>query len=256
MIPGLRSTPRRALAALAFTLTIAAVAAACHGAGDASPVPLPPGSRQVGFRAADGTKLSGVLFGDGRNGVVLSHQFNADQRSWYGFATHLAEKGYLVLTYDFRGYCPGGDGGCSAGDERVAAATDDLDGAVAFLRAQGARKVFLVGASMGGTASLEIATDPTQGIDGVIAVSAPTDFQGLHADPAHLGDVPKLFIAGRTDPAGAADAAQDMYDASPDPKQIVILPTDAHGAAILDTDSSSEMEQAMLRFLDLYRSAE
>ena len=77
-----------------------------------------------------------------------------DQRSWFAFANRLADEGYLVLTYDFRGYCPGGEGGCSQGDLQVSAIWQDVLGAMDFVRSEGATSVALVGASMGGTASL------------------------------------------------------------------------------------------------------
>ena len=33
--------------------------------------------------------------------------FPSDQSAWYFFADRLGERGYRVLTFDFRGYCPG-----------------------------------------------------------------------------------------------------------------------------------------------------
>jgi len=214
----------------------------------------------VGFRSSDGVQLEGKLYGEGKTGVILSHQYNSDQSSWFSFAGQLANAGYLVLTYNFRGFCPGADAGCSGGTKDVAAATKDLEGAISFMRDKGATKLFLVGASMGGTASLaETTAQPTR-IAGVISMSSPISFQGLDANLAGLGDVgtPKLFIAGRSDPAGAADAARSMYKKSADMKQVLIVDTDQHGAFILTDgtgDAGSQAEKAMLDFLDLYGSA-
>lgn len=233
--------------------------AACGGKTAAPPV-VPSGAQNVGFRSSDGIQLQGKLYGHGKIGVVLSHQYNSDQSSWFSFAGELSSLGYLVLTYDFRGFCPGGDAGCSSGKKDVAAAMEDLEGAIAFIRDKGAAKVFLVGASMGGTASLAEAVAQPSRIAGVISVSSPITFQGLDANLAGLGDIatPKLFIAGRGDPAGAADAAQAMYKGSGGRKQLLIVDTEQHGAYILSDktgDASSQAEQAMLHFLDLYGSA-
>jgi pimeloyl-ACP methyl ester carboxylesterase len=193
------------------------------------------GSQAVSFPSTDGVRLEGRLFGDGTAAVVLSHMQPADQTSWFGFATRLAEAGYLVLTYDFRGYCPGRDGGCSAGERDVGAIWQDVLGAIEFVRGRGATSVSLVGASMGGTASLVAAS--RQGVDvrAVITLSAPVSIEGLVADAPTLSRITaaKLYIAGVGDASAARDA-QTLYELSPPPKGGPhILPSDDHGTDLL-----------------------
>ena len=257
MVPGLKN-PSRGSRVLVPVLACLALAAAC-GEKAAAPV-VPVGARDVAFRSIDGIQLEGKLYGQGKIGVILSHQYNSDQSSWFSFAGRLADAGYLVLTYDFRGFCPGGDAGCSSGKKDIAAATKDLEGAIAFMRDKGVDKLFLVGASMGGTASLAETTLQPSRIAGVISVSSPVTFEGLDANLTGLGEIktPKLFIAGKTDPSGAADAAQTMYKRSSDRKQLLIVDTDLHGAFILSDqtgDAGSKAAKAMLDFLDVYGSA-
>src|SRR5947209_1616971 len=109
-------------------------------------------SRAVTFTTTDGVQLAGRLFGPANApvGVVFSHMLPSDQSSWYEFASMVAGQGYRALTFDFRGYCPGGDAGCSQGSKDPAAAATDLTAALTFLRGQGVGKTALVGASMGG----------------------------------------------------------------------------------------------------------
>src|SRR5262245_39868702 len=80
-------------------------------------------STAVTFPSADGVALAGRLFGPdtATTGVVLAHMLPADQSSWFDFADRLGGSGYRVLTFDFRGYCPGGVAGCSEGRKDVAA---------------------------------------------------------------------------------------------------------------------------------------
>ena len=137
----------------------------------------------VTFESRDGVTLEGRLFGDGSTGVVLSHMRPADQRSWFAFANRLADEGYLVLTYDFRGYCPGGEGGCSQGELQISAIWQDVLGAMDFIRSQGATTVALVGASMGGTASLVAAGQEGADVAAVVTLSAPTSIEGLTPTP-------------------------------------------------------------------------
>ena len=118
---------------------------------------------------AGGVELAGRLFGseDATAGVVLAHMLPADQSAWYRTADRLADLGYRVLTFDFRGFCPGGDAGCSEGDLDVDAAPTDLAAALTYLRSQGVTSAALVGASMGGTAALVVSADEGDGVGAV-----------------------------------------------------------------------------------------
>ena len=207
-------------------------------------------SRAVTFESRDGVVLEGRLFGDGSTAVVLSHMRPDDQRAWFAFANRLADQGYLVLTYDFRGYCPGGDGGCSHGDLHVSAIWQDVLGAMDFVRSQGATSVALVGASMGGTASLVAAGQQGSDPDVVVTLSAPASIEGLNADAALLQRVTanKLFVAGVGDPSGAAASAEELYQMAPPPKRVEILPADDHGTDLL----TGPQGEAVHRLIESY----
>ena len=211
------------------------------------------GSRAVSFTSSDGIELEGRLFGDGTSAVVLSHMRSADQTSWFAFATRLSDAGYLVLTYDFRGYCPGGQGGCSAGERDVPAMWQDVLGAIDFVRDRGATRVSVVGASMGGTASLIAASRADVDVRAVISLSAPTSIEGLVVDPAVLSNVTaaKLFIAGLGDASAARDA-QTLHAQSPPPKRVEIVPVDDHGTDLLTGPRGEEVRRLIELYLELY----
>ena len=67
----------------------------------------------------------------------------------------------------------------------------------------------------------------------------------LSVGPGVLSNISgaKLFIAGLGDPAGAAQAAQDLDARSPDPKRIEIVPTDDHGTALLTGARGTQVTQ-------------
>jgi len=239
----MHATPTRPAAGLAAALLILTLAlAACGGGGGSL-----GDSEPVTFEASDGVRLAGRIFGEGTQGVILAHMRPADQRSWFDFADRLAGAGYQVLTFDFRGYCPGGEGGCSEGDRAIDQIWKDVVGAVAYLRGErGVGRVALVGASMGGTASLIAASQPGVDVRAVITLSAPTDFEGLSVTPELLStiDAGKLFIAGVGD-GSAAQAAQTLYDVAPPPKAIEIVPADDHGTDLL-TGSRGEAVKRLI----------
>lgn len=209
-------------------------------------------SRALMFESIDGVQLAGRIFGpDGATaGIVLAHMQPADQTSWYDFADQLGGLGYRVLTFDFRGYCPGGNAGCSEGKKDVAGIWQDVEGAVGLLRSQGVRRIGLVGASMGGTASLVVASQTGQAIDAVVTLSAPDSIEGLTAGPDVLQAVTaaKLFLAGDGD-ASAARTAQAFYDESIQPKRIEILTTNDHGTDILEGNQSEASKKLILDWL-------
>jgi pimeloyl-ACP methyl ester carboxylesterase len=213
-------------------------------------------SRPVSFSSTDGVHLEGRLFGAGNAiAVVLSHMKPADQSSWWDFADRLANDGFMALTYDFRGYCPGGTAGCSGGRKDVSSIWQDVLGAIAYVRSRGASRVMLVGASMGGTASLVAASQPAADVAAVITLSAPTSIEGLAATPDVLTRVggAKLFIAGLGDPTGAADAAQQLYAQAPPPKRIEIVTANDHGTDLLTGSQAEVIRTFVLNYLEQYR---
>lgn len=213
-------------------------------------------SRAVSFESADGVALQGRLFGDGSTAVVLSHMRPADQRSWFAFAHRLADQGYMVLTYDFRGYCPGGEGGCSKGERNISGMWQDVLGAEDFVRSQGAANVALVGASMGGTASLVAAGQEGEDIEAVVTLSAPESIEGLVADAALLQreQANKLFVAGVGD-APAAASAEHLFEIAPPPKRVAIIPADDHGTDLLTGSHGEEVRRLIETYLAQFAPA-
>jgi pimeloyl-ACP methyl ester carboxylesterase len=231
---------------------------ACTRAADDVRAGAVAGSRAVSFRTADDVELSGRLFGadTATTGIVFAHMLPADQSSWFEFAARVADEGYLALTFDFRGYCPGGDAGCSDGDRNVSADVADLEAALAFLRSTGVETVALVGASMGGTASLIVAAQQGDGVAAVITLSAPQQIEGLVAGPEVIGQTSaaKLFVAGSGDGAAAA-AAQAFADQAPPPKRLEILPSDDHGTDLLTGNQAEIVRTLLLSHLAQYAPA-
>ena len=236
---------------------MAALQTACSGdAADLAQVSAAlEASSPTTFDNDAGRSLAGRLFGpdDAAAGVVLAHGFSASQETWFPFADRLGDEGFRVLTFNFRGYCPGGDGGCSEGQRSVDDAPADLRSAVDALRADGVSRIAVVGSSMGGTASLLVAADDGVELAAVVALSAPAQFEGLAVGPDQLAAIeePKLFVAG-TEDASAAATAQSFFDSSLQPKRLEILTTGDHGAEILRGNQGEQARNAILGWFDAY----
>ena len=199
---------------------------------------------EVSFTTEDGIDINGNIFGTGNKWIILSHMRPTDQTSWSSFAQYLSDNGYIVLTYDFRGY------GKSGGSKDISNIDKDLEAAIAFTSQYDSEKIFLMGASMGGTASLIVAA--REYIDGVISLSSPVEINSLSAiDEVEDIDAPKLFIASEGD-GYAAESAQSLFDRSPEPKEIEILNGSAHGTFIFEEEPANGeiIKQRVLEFLD------
>jgi pimeloyl-ACP methyl ester carboxylesterase len=197
-------------------------------------------STNARFAAADGVKLAGAVVGRGKTGIVFAHQVAGDRCQWLPFARELAAKGYRTLVFDMRGY------GASAGIANVSPNLDVV-GAAAELRRRGARKIVLVGASMGGTGVVAAAPRIKPAIAGVVELSAPTGFGGVDAIAAARNlKSPALFVAGRDDGDFAAASRALHRAAATNDKKLVISPTSWHG---VDLVSLPAVRKTVLEFI-------
>ena len=249
------------------------VAAACGGEGEtevpatpsASPSPVQspsePESRFPSFEEAEllemsepvsvkgpgGVRLEGRLFGSGEVGVALAHMGGAgDQSQWWGLAGLLADEGYLVVTYNRRGNCPGGDLGCSSGTDTNG--WKDLSAIVDLLRAEGAHRVVVGGASQGAMESL-YALSRGLNAEGLIWVAGIDLYLGVPVTEQVEGViVPKLLLSGEFDDEAAA-LLPELEAAAPPPTEVVLVETGEHGTDILafgDVEDADAFRQAVL----------
>ncbi|HEX5156995.1 MAG TPA: alpha/beta fold hydrolase [Ktedonobacterales bacterium] len=202
--------------------------------------------RTVTFMTPDGLRLGGTLYGSGTVGVALSHQIDGTQNQWRGFARQLAAHGYMALAFDFRGR------NTSAGPRDISKEDVDLRAAIGFLRAQGAKRIALMGASLGGAVTLRVAT--TESVAAVATLSAVPSISTQEVTDATILAIkaPKLFINSELD--YAASSTQHMYDIASPPKQIYIYPGNAHGVGIF-SEYGPDLTQRLLTFMDTYAPA-
>jgi pimeloyl-ACP methyl ester carboxylesterase len=226
---------------------------ACRGSADGPVSPAPTDTDVVTFKTPDGVTLSGRLFGprDATAGIVLAHGATVNQSSWFAFAEELGNRGYLVLTFDFRGYCPGGDAGCSHGTKDSNARPVDLHAAIDEIRSLGIDRLGLMGSSLGGATTLAVSADEGDDLDLVIALSAVSSVGSVVIDDSVLQRISaaKLFMAGLQDD-GIASLAQGFFDASEQPKSLVLLETGDHGAEMLRGNQREQARAAAFGWLE------
>lgn len=224
----------------------------------ATPIPtaIPPTStpdvpfEAVTFTTEDGVNIAATLFGDGDLAVLLLHMGKGaatgnNQEDWHPFARYLAERGYSVLTLDFRGR--GGSGGEFANDPIMLDAQAGLD----FLRDRGYSRFVCIGAGVGGTTCMYISM--SENLGGLVLLSSslqagPTN-KVSESDLAQLS-IPKLFLYGERDGFGFPEAMEKIYRNSPEPKALITCETAAHGSDLLYGSCGENIHQQLLAFLE------
>lgn len=208
-------------------------------------------SHSVTFDTADGATVSGELYGSGETAVIFSVMGNC-KPGWREFAQLTAAQGFMALTYQWRGCRESG----SVDENEIQKFVEDARGAINFARGQGAKKIILVGASLGGLASAKVAVE-TQASGLVVLASPPSIPQwGFEIEPADLNaDIPKLFITAENDNTVSADDSRALYALAAEPKEWQTYPGTAHGTDLFDGENGAELEQRILRFIQMIETA-
>jgi pimeloyl-ACP methyl ester carboxylesterase len=205
--------------------------------------------RAVRFTTFDRVRLIGVELGSGPRVVILAHQGGGGEGpwlcAWMRYARVLALQGYRVLAFDHRGF---GSSGHTTHWSRQTRVDFDVLAAIQVMRARGARKIVLAGASLGGAAALSAAALAPTRVDGVISFASPQVFGRVDASRAvRTLRVPALFVSAAED-NNFADEARALYEAcaSPD-KRLAIVPGTVHGAPVLRDPATRQLVDAWIR---------
>ena len=203
-------------------------------------------SHTVTFDTEDGATINGELYGTGRTAVIFSVMGNC-KPGWREFAQLAAAQGYMALTYQWRG-CKAN----SVDDVLIQKFLDDTRAAITFVREQGAEKIILVGASLGGCASAKLAVE-SQASGLVVLASPPSIPQwGFEIEAADLNtDIPKLFITAENDNTVPADSTRALYDLAAEPKEWQTYTGSAHGTDLFEGQSAAELQQRILGFIQM-----
>jgi pimeloyl-ACP methyl ester carboxylesterase len=246
------------------TLAAATIAlAGCGGGGAARPAPPPLlsqrcSSRGAGveaetfwFNAADGTRLDAAEVGSGERGVILLHEAPADLCDWAPYAKTLARRGFHVLLVDLRGY--GLSRGAPIGERGARA---DVRAAVEALKARGARKIALVGASYGGATAMVAAPSLGNAVAGVASLGGELVLHEGGNDELNALDavrklhVPFLVLASKDDHWLLGPEARTLVRAAASrDKQVVVYPGYRHGWDLLYKPPTRPADTVLGEFL-------
>lgn len=251
-------------AAIALVLVLAGISA-CAGTSSTTssrptPIPTPTPfptptptlvvpSHDITFTTSDNIQLAGTLFGQGKTFVIFSNQTDTLAWNWTPIAQQFAVHGYAALCYDYRGR------GDSQGNRDLGPSLmTDLQAAISFAQRQGARHIVLVGASIGGAVTANVAAS-TSSVTAVAIISSPRDFPQVEVSDATTARIvaPKLLMNSQGD--SYASDTQAMYDAAHQPKDLHLYPGRDHGLDLLTGLYGADAMQRLLTFVQQYAPA-
>jgi len=229
------------LATLAVAAALAAapqpLAAKCGPTGGVHATPF-------WLTASDRTRLYAVEAGSGPIGVVLVHESPGNLCGWLPYMHTLASSDVRALALDLRGF---GDSQLHNGTP-AEAYDRDLRAAIARLHADGAKRVFLEGASFGGAVSLAYASQLDVG--GVISLSGEAYLP--RGTPNALAGVtklhaPLLIVGARNDfYLPVSDALLLLRHAPAKDKRTAFYPGFWHGWNIVENAPYATRARALI----------
>lgn len=216
----------------------------------------------IHFKSTDGTPLHGWFIPpkgktakSAKATVVFSHG-NAGSISYHiGFCAWLAEAGYNVIMYDYRGF------GKSGGSVDRRGMINDVKAAFAYALTRAdidARKLVSYGHSLGGAQSVTaIAETPVKGLRAIIIDGAFNSYQAMarvvggqlgaslitdELAPkdfvGKLAPVPLLVVHGTRDEVVPVSQGRQLYESAGQPKTLFEVKSGRHGTALSEDDGA------------------
>ncbi|RFU41948.1 hypothetical protein DZF91_09210 [Actinomadura logoneensis] len=155
-----------------------------------------------------------LLLGSGSKGIVLAPQIDGNACSWTDEMHRLAKAGYRVAVVSYE-------------DDR----SKSLPAAVRVLRANGAAKVVLMGASAGGGLVVDQAGGISPAPVGVIAVSPVEVWPQRPGPEAYRG--PVLLLESKSDPSAPLSDVKALVGRHPGGAESLYFDGDDHGYSLV-----------------------
>jgi uncharacterized protein len=195
-----------------------------------------PEPRTVAFVTQDGVTLRGQIYG-GKSKVAVVCSW-IPSSSWDPLARYLAARGYMVLTYEYRGLAD------------LALLERDMQAAFTFVQKEGATTIVSVGASIGGTHTARLAAKRHPPFIVGVAISSPVSYGNVEISDEELRSItmPFLFLNSEGD-TFIQDTRHMFATVKSSSKELHIYSGAAHGGYLLDTEHKDEMIQHIGNFL-------
>ncbi|RJX40384.1 alpha/beta hydrolase [Paenibacillus pinisoli] len=197
--------------------------------------------------ASDGVHLSALVMGSGTKGVLLAHEQGYNICSFLDMGVELADHGYLVVIPEYR------DHGASQSTGDTQPIDLDADAALGELARLGAERVFLAGASCGGSTAIIAGVRQELPIEGLIILSSPAQC-GPHDALPGVKEItaPSLFVFSPGDYGGSIEKeVRQLYQASgAADKTLIVDKSGYHGTDMYHRgEEGEELRTGLISFI-------
>ncbi|MFJ1647825.1 alpha/beta hydrolase family protein [Streptomyces sp. NPDC088258] len=211
-------------------------------------------SKATTLTTSDGVHLSALVLGDGPDGVLLDHEQGYSICSFVDIGRQLAKRGYHVVIPEYRNH---GASQKTAVNEHI---DRDARAGLTELRRVGAKRVFLAGASCGGTTAAVAGVDTPLRVVGLLMMSSPARCGGDGVAAVRKLSVPTLLVVSPGDMEGAVEEqVREVYAASAaGKKELVIDKSGFHGTDMIKRAGASgaALQDRVIQFVtDSYAAA-
>lgn len=203
------------------------------------------------LQTSDAAPLSALAWPGSDTWVILASNGDGGQARWEPLAKALAVRGYSVLSFDWRGTTPG-----LKTPPDWTKAVLDAQAALAHARANGAKRLVLIGSSLGGITSIKLGD--AKDVVAVVAIGTPYKAAPLEIDKFELLALakPTLFIASRADTIVAANETTWLHEQAPSLKSLLLLDGGTHGVELLASPQREVVLQRLLEFVTISTAQE
>jgi uncharacterized protein len=239
-------------------MLLAAVATACAAAGNSTAklfraATAPPSlaracgsadftAKALWLTTSDRVRLYAIEAGKGTIGVVLAHQGRSNLCEELRYAKTLLDARMRVLAFDFRG-----NGQSALPTQNALAYRRDFTAAIKQLRSDGARRVFLIGASMGGAAAVQ--NSGGLPLAGVVSLSGTRLWSGygINKPGPRALRAPFLYVGSKSDSrAPLKEARTIVRNAGSRDKRSVFYSGSLHGWELVQDAPSAAKTRALI----------
>lgn len=204
----------------------------------------PAAAEDITLKAADGTALHAEYNkASGEGAVVLVHMLGRGAKDWRFVADKLNASGLTTIAVDLRKH--GANLAQDAGRPELspqdfAGMKQDVQAAVAHLKAKGFTDIQIVGASIGANLALQVAAED-ESVTSVVLLSPGLDYKGVTSEDAlaKYGERPLLVVVSKDD-RYSAKSGLVLDSQAKGVHSLIIYDAAGHGTKILNKEPQAE----------------